>query len=105
MSVLIPIPRKSAYQTFFLLDNDEHIQGAYQWHQDLAAEAFLILCDFEVLFRSKFHHVMASLNCRSGRDDWIISSTVRISLIETLKREIQEAKDRNEDFYPDPKKL
>ena len=38
MSVLIPIPRKSAYQTFFLLDNDEHIQGAYQWHQDLAAE-------------------------------------------------------------------
>ena len=103
MSVLIPIPRKSAYQTFFFFFFDEHIQGAYQWHQDLAAEAFLILCDFEVLFRSKFHHVMASLNCRSGRDDWIISSTVRISLIETLKREIQEAKDRNEDFYPDPK--
>ena len=103
MSVLIPIPRKSTYQNFFLLDCDEHIQGAYQWHQDLAAEAFLILCDFEILFRSKVHEVMALLNCRPGRIDWIVSSNIKNSLIDTLKREIQEAKNRNEEFYLDPR--
>jgi len=101
MSLLIPIPRKQTYQTFFNVNSESETQGVYQWHQDLAAEAFLILCDFEVIFRSKIHKAMASLNCYPNQDDWIVDSRQQQNLVKTLQRDMLSAKQAGRDFYPD----
>ena len=101
MSLLIPIPRKQTYQTFFNVNSESETQGVYQWHQDLAAEAFLILCDFEVIFRSKIHKAMASLNCYPNQDDWIVDSRQQQNLVNTLQRDMLSAKQAGRDFYPD----
>lgn len=60
---IVPSPRKAAYKAFFQVSQNNEIQGVYQWHQDqdLSAEAFLILCDFEVISEAKF--MKQSLNC------------------------------------------
>lgn len=101
MSLLIPIPRKQTYQTFFNINSESETQGVYQWHQDLAAEAFLILCDFEVIFRSKIHRAMASLNCYPNHDDWIVGSHQQANLISQLQRDMAIAQQAGNDFYPD----
>ena len=101
MSLLIPIPRKHTYQTFFNVNSESETQGVYQWHQDLAAEAFLILCDFEVIFRSKIHQAMASLNCYPNQDDWIVSSRQQQNLVNKLQRDMLSAQQAGKDFYPD----
>lgn len=101
MPLLIPIPRKNAYQTFFNVDSKSETQGVYQWHQDLAAEAFLILCDFEIIFRSKIHKAIASLNCYPNQDDWIVSSRNQQNLIDQIKRDMFDCEERGNTFYPD----
>ena len=101
MSLLIPIPRKQTYQTFFNVNSESETQGVYQWHQDLAAEAFLILCDFEVIFRSKIHQAMAYLNCYPNQDDWIVSSRQQQNLVNKLQRDMLSAQQAGKDFYPD----
>lgn len=99
MSLLIPIPRKQTYQIFFNVNSESETQGVYQWHQDLAAEAFLILCDFEVIFRSKIHKAMASLNCYPNQDDWIVDSRQQQNLVNKLQRDMLSAQQVGKDFY------
>ncbi len=101
MPLFIPIARKTTYQTFFNVNSRSETQGVYQWHQDLAAEAFLILCDFEVIFRSKIHQAMATLNCYPNQDDWIIGSHQQQNLINDLKRDMLSAQQAGNNFYPD----
>ena len=102
MSRFIPIPRKQTYQSFFNVHSESETQGVYQWHQDLAAEAFLILCDFEIIFRSQIHKAMASLNCYPNQDDWIIANHEKEKIINKLQQDMKDAKDQGKDFYPDP---
>ena len=104
MSLLIPIPRKQTYQTFFNVNSESETQGVYQWHQDLAAEAFLILCDFEIIFRSKIHQAMASLNCYPYQDDWIVANHYKDKLVKQIQLDMMKAKSDGEDFYPDATK-
>jgi len=96
---IVPSPRKAAYKAFFQVSQNNEIQGVYQWHQDLSAEAFLILCDFEVIFRSKVHEAISQLYCTQGTDDWILNSNSRANLISQLQNDIATAQAAGNELF------
>jgi hypothetical protein len=96
---IVPLPRKIAYQTFFNVSQVSEIQGVYQWHQDLSAEAFLILCDFEVIFRSRVHEAISQLYCTQGGNDWILNASSRANLISQLQSDMTTAQANGNELY------